>query len=224
MKKIAVITILFTLTTSIYADIKVGGTGEIQVPANRARLSFSIITKNADSKIASEENAKITTKVTKMLFENMKFTKNNIKTTNYNLRPVYTYINNQPPKFEGIEVSNDLQIKEVSIDKISELIKELSTQKISEIRNIEFYHNDIESFNEECLNLAVENAKHKAQILANKAGIKLGHVKEIIEQSDTESPISPVMFKARSESMRSNVLSGELTITKSINVTYGTKE
>lgn len=222
--KNSVLACLFTfISLSTYAKIQVQGVGEIEIIPNRARLSFSIITKDKDSKIASDNNAKISKTVTSKIIEEMNLNKKNIKTSNYSLRPIYTYINNKPPKLEGMEVSNDFQVSDIQIEKASDLINLLSNQKISEIRNIEFYHNDMEKFDEACLTKAVENAKKKAQILADQSNLKIVGIKEIFENIQANNSPVPVMFKAHAEGISSNVHSGSLEIQKTINVIFETK-
>lgn len=223
MNKTILLCLLTIFSHPILATIQVQGNGEVEIIPNRAKLSFSIITKDKDSKVATNENAKISNSVTAKILSDMKIDKKNIKTSNYTLRPIYTYINNKPPKLEGMEVSNDFQISDIQLEKASELINLLSSQKISEIRNIEFYHNEMEKFDERSLIKAVENAKKKAQILAEQSNLKIVGIKEISEGPNTSNQAPPMMFKARAESMSMDVHAGSLVIQKTINVIFETK-
>jgi len=112
-----------------------------------------------------------------------------IKTTSYNLYPVYDY-QSQPAKITGYRVAINYQVKVKNMEKINEVLTKATEVGANQIGSITFEVNDeakgkaLQTAREE----AVGRAKTKAQGLAKAAGISLGKIINISETQEGNIP------------------------------------
>ena len=133
-----------------------------------------------------------------------------IATRFFNIYPQYDYDNDGGPRITGYTVNNHIEVKVRDIDRLSDILDQAVTAGGDAIRvgGISFRVDEPEQYADEARRLAVEDARSRAQQLADLAGVTLGSARTISESSggfaqrgfadapaafadDASSPVSP---------------------------------
>ncbi len=134
-----------------------------------------------------------------------------VSTRSFNIYPQYDYSGEEgPPEIIGYTVNNWIEIKVRDIDSLSDILDDAVTAGGDAIRvgGISFRVDEPEQYSGEARMLAVEDARARAQQLADLAGVTLGDALSISESSggfarqtfavaeaafaaDASTPISP---------------------------------
>lgn len=124
-----------------------------------------------------------------------------IQTADYNVNPIYQWVqpdSNKPGKqvLQGYQARLGLSVKTSSIDRMGDVIAKAGEIGIAEVGGFQLMLSDEASrqIRSECLSEAVQNARVKAQKMAEAAGGKLGKVLSVSE--GYAAPVQP-MFANR---------------------------
>ncbi len=112
------------------------------------------------------------------------FEKDCLKTTDFNVSTQYRYEEDEHENskriFDGYVVSHELKLFfDFDTDQLSKVLKAISTCPADPTMHVKFTLKDTTAVNEEMLRSATENAKRKAQVLCDAAGVKLGELVDI---------------------------------------------
>lgn len=210
--------------------ITVTGHGKISAIPDSAWVSSGVHTQAKTASEALNNNNNLMNAVMEVL-KKAKIKNKNIRTSGFNVHPVYDYskksgyrkTNSQ--KITGYKVTNTVTIKVTDTDKLGKLLDELINSGSNQISGIRFGFNDSEEILDRARKLAIRNARKKAELYAQTAGIKIGNIVSISELG-TRLP-QPVyrfteMHQARitSDAGTVPVSSGEQNISASIKVEY----
>lgn len=115
-----------------------------------------------------------------------------IRTQYFNIYPQYVYSENEAPRIAAFTVNNQVELKVRDIDAASEVLDSAIEAGGDAVRvnGISFTVEDPESFLADARRVAIENAKERAQVLADAAGVTLGAARSISE-SASGGEISP---------------------------------
>lgn len=158
------------------------GEGKVYTTPDIAFVDFSVVTQGTDINNVQDENTKKMNKVTEFL-KGFGIEEKDIKTTNYNLYPQYTYENNQIPQIMGYQISQTLSVKIRKIDQAGEILKKVVSTGINQVNSFYFGVENDEEIKEQARQIAIEDAKKKAEKLASQIGIKLGKITGFSENS-----------------------------------------
>ena len=109
-----------------------------------------------------------------------------IATRFFNIYPQYDYENDDGgPRITGYTVNNHIEVKVRDIDRLSDILDQAVTAGGDAIRvgGISFRVDEPEQYADEARKLAVEDARARAQQLADLAGVTLGSARTISESS-----------------------------------------
>lgn len=209
----------------VQADIKVSATALSKSVADRASINFTVVNKEKNSKEAIDKNQKDSSSIFKELTSGLKLDKKNIQTGNFSVRPQYIYLPNNKPKFNGIEVRNEISVSDLKIEQIAEIVNLLSDKNINEIGNINFYASNQKDLETNLLSEAFKIAKNKAEILAKNAGLQITRVLHIDENPAVQSPVMPMRdMRMKSQMAESSaIFEGSIETSKEISVIFETK-
>jgi len=228
-------------TAESKSTISVSGNHKIKVSPDIAYISIGVQTFSKEPAAAQKENKTKMDKVFKKL-EALKIKKEDIKTIDYNISPRYEWQNIEKKNPDGTittkgesiligyDVNNIIQVTIRNLDIVGNVIDMTVDEGINKANSIYFGLSD-EKKNEkylEALKKAVENAKAKAQTMADVFGIKLGKPFSISE-SGSYMP-EPVMYRGYSEKAMDSaagavepttpISAGEMEISSTVNVVY----
>ena len=104
-----------------------------------------------------------------------------IKTTNYNLNPVYDWTEKEGQRLKGYQVSQNVTIKIRDLDNIGEAIARTTEKGANQVGNISFTIDDEDQLKAQARDEAIDKAQVKAKDLADKTGMKLGKIVNVYE-------------------------------------------
>jgi len=171
--------------------VSFSGEGRIFAKPDIAIISFSILTEAATSKKAQDDNSAKSEKVVKFL-KDQNIEDKDVKTTGYNVYPQYSYPRpasvplgegttgsayfDPNPKITGYQVNQSFQAKVRNLEKVSTILDGLVTAGANQVSNLGLQVDDIEKVKNEARELAIKNAKEKANTLKKQIGIRLGKI------------------------------------------------
>lgn len=222
--------------------ISFSGEGKIFAVPDIAAISFSIVTEASTSKVAQDQNSEKSKKIVEFL-KNQNIEDKNIKTTGYNVYPQYSYPRpllrqgfegqalapesypeyyDSNPKITGYQVSQSFEVKIRDLEKVSAVLDGLVTTGANQVNNLGFKVDNEEELKEQARELAIKDAKEKANKLKKQLDIRLGKIVNY-----NEGGYYPMYFKTEALDSRGGVGGGgpeipvgENEIVVNVTITY----
>lgn len=213
--------------------ISVSASGKTIVKPDVAIVSLSVVSEGKDTQAISDYNNNKIKKVIDFLKE-QGVDEKDIKTTEYNLYPVYsqqarlsdsTFV----PIIMSYSLTQTIQVKIRDFSKISDIIGELAPLGINRISNIVLSVDDPEVYQATARAEAINKAKEKAKAMADELGVSLGKVVSISEYAQDSGPVYPVMAKTvnmgrmESASVPAPIEAGSQEIVVNANISFEIK-
>ncbi|NCQ02634.1 SIMPL domain-containing protein [Candidatus Wolfebacteria bacterium] len=165
--------------------INVSAEGKVTVSPDIAKLSFSVVSEGANSKLLAENNNKKMNAAIDFA-KSQGIEEKDIKTTEYNLSPRYEYDEKTKKTFiSGYTLTQTVLVKVRDLNKVAEVLGGLPALGINQISSISFDIDEPEKYLSEARNQAFDKAKEKAKAMAEKNGVKLGRVINFYEYQST---------------------------------------
>ena len=117
-----------------------------------------------------------------------------LKTTNYNINPTYQYTSGRSVII-GYDVTQTLQAKIRDLTKVSAVLDKAAALGANQVGSLGFTFDEPEKLNDEAREKAIDDAKDKAEGLAEKLGVELGKVVSFSES--TNGVPSPAYYSAK---------------------------
>lgn len=178
----------------------VTGTGSVSVPPDYAEIASGVTTQAKSAKQASEANAKVLAAIDAAL-KNDGIAAQDIQTSRFSVSPVYGPPQpNAPMKPVGFSVSNELSIKVHQIGKVGDILNSLIQAGATDAGSVQFLHSNMSQEFDRARQAALIDARRKAELYAQSAGLKLGAVAWITEvpAATPPSPMPGRMYAAAS--------------------------
>ncbi|WP_051569101.1 SIMPL domain-containing protein [Alkaliphilus transvaalensis] len=204
-------------------EISVGGTGIVMAKPDVGIVVLGVETSNKDSKVAQEENTKLSNQLIAALTkENIK--KDDIKTSSYNMYQERQYNPQDGRTTDGnFRVSHYVEVTVRDIDKVGAIIDLATKSGANQVNGVRFTVSDTSKYYQEALKLAVKDADSKAKTLADTLGVKVGKPSKVTENS-YNAPIALRMemsYDMAEKAMANTELStGEMEIRADLQVVY----
>jgi uncharacterized protein YggE len=175
--------------------ITVTGRGEAEAPPDTGYITLGVQVTGRTVAEAREQAAVAAASV----IEAVKATgvaAADIQTANFSINPQYEYPTREPPRLIGYQVSNTVSVRVRDLDRFSTVIDEAAaaggdTVIVSSLR---FDYDDPTELADEARELAVADARRKAEQLARLSGVSLGDPVTIVEGLGGAAPV--VRFEA----------------------------
>lgn len=165
--------------------ITINGEGMVTAIPDIAEISFGITKEDADvAKAQQQVNENMNSFIDEL--KKMSVEAEDITTTGYRINPVYDY-NNGKQVLRGYRVEQNIEVKIRNLDKIGDTLNLAVAQGLNQVSGLEFTIDDPESLKQEAREIALENAKEKAESLADIADVKLGKIVTFSESESTPS-------------------------------------
>ncbi|MFA5838683.1 MAG: SIMPL domain-containing protein [Candidatus Paceibacterota bacterium] len=214
------------------STISVEGKGEVFQMPDIATFSFTVSQRSQTVKEAQET---VTKKMNNVLgaLKKMDIEEKDITTSGYNLYPEYEY--QQITCFAypcpeskkillGYTVSHNISLKVRDLDKVGSVLNELGGLGATDISGVSFSIDKEDKLKEKARGLAIENAKEKAEDLADKLGVKLVRV---ISYYEYGGPVYANVSMIKTESYGiggsapvPEIPTGESKLVSTVNITY----
>lgn len=217
----------FNTTSQTKGDpFVVTGEGKVFVTPDIAKITVGI-QENGSSLKSVQDNVNKKSKALTDAVEKLGVDKKDIKTVSYNLYPQYDYLTSTTNRITGYQVSTNYEITVRDFDKVNDILVAATASGANTIGNVGFDINE-ETKKEklqEARELAVSEAKSKAEGLSKAAGITLGKVINVSENQAIPE-IRP-MYAAgavgtvtQKSEAPANVTPGETEINVTVNLAY----
>ncbi|MGD8190965.1 SIMPL domain-containing protein [Brevibacillus ginsengisoli] len=206
--------------------ISVTGEGEITVEPDIAYINFGVQTRGNNASEAQSANAQAFAKIEKVLYNVYKLDKKDVKTSDFQVQPEYTYPDKELPKISGYTANHSVRVTYHNIAKLGELLDSLSKAGVNRVNSIQFSTEKGQEYEIQAMEKAMMNAEAKAKALAKFTGKELKGIITISQNGGSGIPVlygdnsgfSPLMKAEAAPS--TSISSGQLRITASVSVQF----
>jgi hypothetical protein len=200
------------------ARIIVSGSGSVTVPPDYAEIASGVTSQAKTAKEASDANAKVMAALNAAL-KTDGIAADDIQTLRFSVSPVYgPPQQNAPPKLVGFSVSNELAVKVRQIGKVGEVLDSLIQAGATDSGSVQFLHSNMSQALDQARQAALADARRKASLYAQSAGLKLGGVAWVTEVPTNAQP-APMAMRAYAAASAVPISAG--TDTLSVQITVG---
>ncbi len=204
-----------------HRTITVTGEGEASAAPDMAVIQIGVRTEAptaADALRQNSENMSATIDTLKKLgVENR-----DIQTSGLSINPRYNYDQNRSnPEVIGFTASNNVTVRLRDLDNAGAVIDQAVQSGANSLGGISFAFSDSKPLMDEARKKAVADAKAKATLLTDAAGVRLGKLVTI--QEGYAAPPQPKMYSARMEMASDAAVpmeAGESSVNVSVSLIY----
>lgn len=212
--------------TAAQRTMTLSGTGEISARPDIAYLDSGVVSEGKTAADALAENTKAMTEIFSGL-EAMKIAKDDIRTSQFSVNPVYT----QPPArpdgtqdpavIRGYQVANQVSVTVRDLDALGSILDKLVQLGSNRVDSIRFEIENPEPLLDKAREAAVADALRKAKIYARASGTALGAILTISE-GGSSSP-QPMYMKAMAmrDSAPVPMAAGTQRLSSNVSLTIG---
>jgi uncharacterized protein YggE len=204
-------------------QISFTGEGKIYTKPDIAFVDASVVTQGEQIKDVQDTNTNKMNKVINFL-KSSGVDEKDIKTTNYNLYPQYTYENNKIPQIMGYQINQTLNIKIRNLDKVGAILEGGVNVGINQVDSLYFGFENDEQLKEQARKIAIDDAKKKAEVLASQLGVKLIKITGFSDNTISyPTPIYDAKAISGGGGTTPSIQTGQNEITVDITITYEIK-
>ena len=177
--------------------IVVVGQGSVDLAPDMAVLALTVTREAKTARAALDANSSAIADVIKAM-RAKGIAERDLQTSNFSIQPKYAQLPRQSsgerpaPQVAGYTVRNSLSVRVRDISKVGEVLDESVSLGVNEGGGIMFTNDDPSPALSQARIKAVQDARKKAGTLAEAAGVRVGRVLEISEQSYNPGPM-PMM-------------------------------
>lgn len=227
-------TLAFLATPVIAGDadtplrvITVTGKGEATAAPDMATITTGVSTQATAAADALAINNKAMAKLLAVL-KKQGIAKKDVQTANFSVSPIYKRDDKGRtlPEVEAYRVVNQVRVIVRNLESLGKVLDGLVSAGSNRISGIQFGVDDPSGILNQARSQAIRNAKERAEVYAQAAGVKVGAVIQISEQSI--NPPQPVQLGRRmdfafAKASSVPVATGEQTFRVQIHVMYELK-
>lgn len=206
--------------------ILVTGQGSDAIAPDMAVVNLTVTRQAKTARAALDANSAAMSKVIAAM-ESLGIARRDLQTANFSIQPDYSRPSRQgngameAPRIVGYTVRNGLTVRVRDMAAVGVVLDKAVSLGVNEGGNIQFTNADASEAISRARVRAVENAQQKARTLAAAAGVTLGPVQEISEQSYEPSPLRMGRAEMAMAADSVPVVGGENTYRVSVNITFG---
>jgi len=210
-----------------FPRILVNGQGTASVAPDMAILSLTVTREGKTAKEALKAGSSAMADVLSAM-KKAGIDDQDLQTSSFSIQPRYTQPSTSSsfakdvPQIAGYTVRNALTVKVRDIAEVGSILDKSVSLGVNEGGNIQFTNDNPAATIEQARIQAMRDAASKAQTLAETAGVKIGQILEISEQSYYPSP-APMARMNSAKGFAAEavpVAAGENSYSVSVNVSY----
>ncbi|MEA2983565.1 MAG: uncharacterized protein QOF09_5388 [Alphaproteobacteria bacterium] len=211
-----------SITQSIAGTrLDVSATGDVTRVPDIAIITAGVVTRSATAAGALQQAATRMDRVIAAL-KRAGVEDRDIQTSNLNLNPEYTYINNQPPKLNGYTASNQLSIRFRDIANSGKILDALVAEGANQINGPSLTIDKPEAALDEARARAVAAGRARADLYARSLGLRVARVVAVSESGGNypSPPPMPMMMEARAQAADTKIVPGEQKLSVTLTMTF----
>lgn len=202
--------------------VTVSATGQVEAVPDMAYISSGVVSEAKSARAAMAANSADMKKVIDAL-KAAGIEARDIQTSSFRIDPVYTNPRDgEVAVISGYRVSNQVGVRVRDLDKVGEVLDKVVTLGANEVSGPTFEVSKAETLKDEARKEAIKNARRRAELFATAAGVGIGDVLSITEDSGGYSPPMP-MARAAMAAAPPPIERGTETLTASVTVTWALK-
>jgi uncharacterized protein YggE len=173
------------------AVIRVTGEGEASAAPDMATINTGVVTQADSAKAALDQNNAVMQKVLATL-KQQGIAAKDVQTSSFNVSPVYRQPSRQTddgattPEVVAYRVQNEVRVRVRNLASLGEVLDSLVQAGSNQIHGVSFGIGDPAGVLNEARSKAIRDAKNRAEVYAQAAGVAVGLVRQISEQ-----PVDP---------------------------------
>lgn len=212
-----------------YDFVRVSGEGEIKIKPEYVSIVLTVHSRANQAQAAQKLNAKEMARIEKILKQDFKIDAKDLQTSSFQVSPQYEYLQNKTV-YRGVQVTHMLTAKYRKTDDIGNLLDRLLDGQNQEsfgvrIDGISFGSDQVRAMQTQALELAVNDARSRATVLAKAGNRKLKDVRKISDSQVHIESMQPMRkmgmaSMASMESASTSIAPGELTVTANVQVEF----
>ncbi len=211
--------------------LSITGSGEVKAAPDIAIISLGV---TSQAKTAGEALAQ-NTKDMSALLDSLKgdgITEKDLQTSNFSVQPVYNRVKAsssqepQNPTIIAYRVSNQLTAIVRDLDKLGSILDKSVSAGSNQFNSLQFSIDKPAPLRDKARKQAVNDAKRKAEIYAQAAGVTLGNIVTISESGGYRPPQPIGRHNARmlaAEAAPVPIAQGEQSVSVSVNIVWEIK-
>lgn len=205
------------------SEIQVVGQASRSVAPTYAILTLGITSNNTNINTAKSNNDRIMSDLVSKLGA-LGIDKKDIYTSNININPTADYQDGKRIN-TGYSVSNSVTVKITNLDTVGKAVDAAVSAGANDINGLSFQNDVSQQLSDSLTVEAIQNGRHKAEVMAAALGRTLGPVKTISTSNTETSSIGSnrygdaIMLKA-ALSTATPVEKGSLIVSQDANITY----
>jgi uncharacterized protein len=211
-----------TITQTIAGTrLDVTATGEVTRVPDLAIISAGVVTHDATASGAIDQAARRMARVRDAL-KRAGIADRDIQTSNISLNPDYVYANNEPPKLNGYNATNQLNVRFRDIAASGKILDALVAEGANQISGPNLTIDKPEAALDEARARAIATGRARADLYARSLGM---HVARIVAVSESGGyspppPMPMMMSGARMQAAESKIDPGEQKLQVSVSMTF----
>ncbi len=170
-----------SITTTKSTTFDVTGQGKVTIKPDSTTISAGVSATGATTSVVQNQINSLINAVTTAV-KNVGIDSKDIQTANYNINPTYNY-SEGTQKITGYTANTTLTIKVNDLTKANAVIDAVTAAGATNVNSRGFSNSDSTNAENQARQLAIADAKKKAQDIANIAGFHLGKIINYSENS-----------------------------------------
>jgi uncharacterized protein len=196
--------------------------GQSKITPDEATITLGVQITDATAQAAMQDDAARMTSVMAAI-RAAGLPDKDVQTSNISLQAQYTYVQNQPPKLNGYQASNDVTITVEDLTKLGPVIDAVTASGANQVNGISFGLQDPTAAEDQARLAAVKALEAKAALYAQATGYHIVRLVNLTEGAAEQSaPIRPMMMMdgVRAQAAATPVSAGQLTVEITVNAIY----
>lgn len=199
--------------------ITLSGQGVVNAAPDMAAIVTGVTTQRETAAAALKGNSAAMTRVMDVLTQSG-IAGRDIQTTDFSVSPRYEQTRDgRSREIVGYEVRNAVMIRVRDIEALGGILDTVVTAGANQIGRISFDVSNAEELEDTARERAVRDAERKAKIYASAAGVELGDVVSISEQTQHGGP-RPMMMEAARASGPPPIAGGEMSVSVQVDMRW----
>lgn len=206
------------------ATISLQGEGTASAAPDIAILTSGVVTEDKEAGAALKANTEAMTKVI-ATFRDAGIEERDIATSNFSVQPRYVYPqrndgSQEAPRITGYEVRNNVTVKVRDLSKLGGVLDAAVSGGSNMVENLALEVAEPDALLDEARKKAVEDARRKAELYAQAAGVKLGRVMAISESGALPPPRPYAMRAEMAKAADVPIAGGEQEMQINVTMTW----
>lgn len=206
------------------AELSVSGDGVVLAKPDIATVSIGVVSEGPTARAALDANSSDMTKVVDSV-RAAGIQERDIGTTGFNIDPVYSHQPIRPdgtqenPQIVGYRVTNLVSVRIRDIDNSGAVLDAVVSAGANRVTGIEFGIAEPGRLEDEAMKNAISDARRKAQIIADAAGVRLVRILSVSTNANFGVP----RFEARvaaSDAKAVPILQGERSLSANASLVF----